>query len=328
MLEKERLIKIKQVISKPSENISVRQSELLKIIIERKYTVIYDTWDGWQIDEHALKRCDFYFKRSYLSKEVRELGLEGEKIFPLGFNYLVFAPFFDKYFIKRSILFDNWRRKIYFLLNAIDLHNSLFARQNVNDIQNIPICNRKPKIIFITRTWSKSMVDESYDTDELESINEYRARCIYLLRKEFGEYFYGGFIPSELAKKKYKALIVKDIKNIRRGKYLQLLKNNFSIGVATNGLRGSIGCKFGEYIALGMAIVAEKLQYEVPGDFQKSENYLSFEEPEECVDQTQRLLEDDELRRRLRLMNIKYYRSFLRPDVLVLNSLLTLLNKV
>jgi hypothetical protein len=69
---------------------------LVKVIINKKYTVIYDTLDGlnWiegNLDEnisfYSNIKADYYFKRSYLS--ILKSKNQNLKIYPLGFNYYI-----------------------------------------------------------------------------------------------------------------------------------------------------------------------------------------------------------------------------------------------
>jgi hypothetical protein len=98
--------------------------------------------------------------------------------------------------------------------------------------------------------------------------------------------------------------------------------------VATTGLHGSTGWKFAEYIAFSKAIVSEELNYEVPGKLEHGKNYLAFNSPEDCVNQVRLLFSDHHLRNSIMANNALYYLSFLRPDVLVVNTILTALSKV
>ena len=98
-----------------------------------------------------------------------------------------------------------------------------------------------------------------------------------------------------------------------------------SICIATMGLHESIGWKFAEYVSASKAIVSEELHYEVPGDFQSGRNYLTFKTPEECVDQIDKLVKDEDYRYQMMVNNFNYYHQYVRPDRLVLNSLITIL---
>ena len=69
------------------------------------------------------------------------------------------------------------------------------------------------------------------------------------------------------------------------------------------------------------AIVNERLHYTVTGDFSEGKNYLSFETVDECLVAVERLVEDSELRYAMKQANAAYYEAYLRPDVLVKNTL-------
>ena len=87
------------------------------------------------------------------------------------------------------------------------------------------------------------------------------------------------------------------------------------------GLFESIGGKTGEYVAAAKAIVNERLHYTVTGDFAEGIHYLSFETVEQCLDAVQKLVEDSQLRLAMKQANAEYYRNYLRPDMLVKNTL-------
>jgi len=152
-----------------------------------------------------------------------------------------------------------------------------------------------------------------------------RANCIYKLRHEFGNLFIGGLAPSVDALKNYPDCVV-DRKIITKKSYLKLLKNS-TICIATEGLFGSNGWKLGEYIAGAKAIVTEKLRHEVPGEFKKGVNYLEFSSPDQCLECVQTLINNPKMRYQMMKENYSYYNNFLRPDILILNSINTCLQK-
>ena len=61
--------------------------------------------------------------------------------------------------------------------------------------------------------------------------------------------------------------------------------------------------------------------YSVPGDFREGVNYLSFRTAQECVEAVARLVESPELLQSMKRANAAYYQQYLRPDVLVKNTL-------
>jgi len=150
--------------------------------------------------------------------------------------------------------------------------------------------------------------------------NEVRAACVRILRKELGPKFHGGFIHNRYTTEKYKDVLIDNPADGEKENYLKILEK-FPICIATTGLHGSIGWKFAEYVAFSKAIVSEKLHYEIPGSLRPKQNYLEFSSPEECVEQSIKLINDRELRNEMMTNNFEYYRHYVKPDMLVLNAL-------
>jgi hypothetical protein len=131
--------------------------------------------------------------------------------------------------------------------------------------------------------------------------------------KEFGSSFTGGFRHSDYALEHYRHVLVSDARMASKANYLKLLASHPTC-IATTGLHGSIGRKFGEYVAFFKAIVSERLGYRVPGDLAEGRNYLGFVTPEEYVEQAVRLFRDSDLRRRMTEANHHYYQEYLGPE--------------
>ena len=195
-------------------------------------------------------------------------------------------------------------------------------------MESLPDYDSPPKILFMVGAW------DPYDhpdrlkekVEEREYINKTRANCIRLLKDEFGSDFYGGFIHTDFAVKHYRDLLLPDNTQSSKINYVDRVKS-YSICVATTVLHGSIGWKFAEYVAFSKAILSEKLNYEVLGNLEKGRNYLAFSSPEECVERAKQLCSDRELRNYLMTNNSRYYQSYLKPDSLILNTMLTALSQ-
>ena len=158
------------------------------------------------------------------------------------------------------------------------------------------------------------------EKEERIQINNMRAQCIRFLRTEFGNSFYGGFNHTDFAKRNYKELLLNNVNLSQKNNYLNLL-SNYPICIATKGLHGSIGWKMGEYVALSKSIVSEKMKFKIPGNFKKNQNYLEFQTPEECVENSLILFTNSEKRCNLMRNNFDYYNKYLKPDELVLRTL-------
>ena len=76
-------------------------------------------------------------------------------------------------------------------------------------------------------------------------------------------------------------------------------------------------------MAAAKAIVHEQMLYSVPGSFTEGVNYLSFRTAEECVEAVAKLVENPERIRAMKKANAAYYQQYLRPDMLVKNTLKT-----
>jgi hypothetical protein len=290
----------------------------LRVVVNKRLTLHYDTHDTWDIDEELLSACDFYFKRSFSSSYLKNLATHRHKVHPLGLVYQVYPNHWDRFAVRRSIFLDNYESgKLKALLRSL----LPIAARKLSSMESWPDFDAPAKIIFMTRAWAPHEAPSQDKAEEFLHLSETRAKCIRMLRDEFGVDFYGGFMHSDFASKNYKDALLPDHSLSASRNYLNLLRN-FPIGVATAGLHGSIGWKFAEYVALSKAILSEKLCCEVPGDLRKGVNYLEFSSPEDCVIKAKQLCSDHHLRNSLMINNARYYESYLRPDSLVLNSIL------
>jgi hypothetical protein len=188
----------------------------------------------------------------------------------------------------------------------------------------LPDYSAEPRVLFMVRTWdpADTPTASAQERDERTRINTMRAECIQLLRKELGPYFYGGFVRTRHAIAHYPSLLLPDHSFSAKPQYLAALRS-FPICIATTGLYGSIGWKLAEYVAFSKAIVSERLNYTVPGPFRHGTHYLEFSSPEQCVHNAVTLMSDHALRCSLILNNAHYYNDFVRPDSMILKSLLT-----
>jgi hypothetical protein len=79
------------------------------------------------------------------------------------------------------------------------------------------------------------------------------------------------------------------------------------VSVVTTGIHQSVPGKLGESLAAGRCIVTEPLAYELPVQLEEGRHYLVFRNPEECVAQCRRLLDDDGLAAAMQAANREYY---------------------
>ncbi len=304
-------------------------SPILEVILENSRRIVYDTADREDIFQDHLESCDYYFKRSFSQSYISNLP-KGNKVYPLGFNYPVYGPH-DHSFL-RSIWslkdFKSLHKKVVWaqVIRSSRLLARLFntsggrSTSQINAFEGLPSYSSEPRILFMARTWASKRGKSSEIMDERQYINYMRVNCVRKLRKEFGQRFMVGIIPDDYSTKYYKDCLIREKNLTHKRSYLKLLKDA-NICIATMGLKRSNGWKLAEYIAGAKAIVSEKIFYSVPGKFKPGINYSEFSSPDECVSKTIELVEQPQKRYEMMKSNHAYYNAFLRPDMLVWNTL-------
>ncbi len=265
-----------------------------------------DVHDGPEI---ADVECDVYLKRSF-QREAIPAHMR-HKVRRLGLNYEVLKDQFDRFELKRRLALAGMGSALKYATAK------LLGRSNritVSEVTGIGISRPvEPRILFMCRTWEPDDPDRSAEKNgERRAINDMRAECLRRLRKAFGSRFTGGFIHTPHAQEHFSDVLLPATAPVDRRSYLKIVREH-EICVATMGLHGSNGWKLGEYVAQGAAIVSERLVHEVP-EFMEGVNYLSFNNPDECVEVAGHLLENEALRWRMTLANARYYEEWLRPD--------------
>ena len=309
-----------------------RTNPVINATIDGKYKVVYDTQDGlsWIVgtEEENLNYfknnypVDFYFKRSYHPK-MKEFNPGNCHIHPLGFNYNVHP---DENLLH---LTDSLPLKLKYLIKTTPSLKKVFNKRffYAQDFEWYPVKNGFDRILLLTRVWNPKGEDvfskeESYLR---EQINHMRIKCLDTCKKEFKDRFTGGLWLDSFSDAHYKPYTL-PLQQTSKSAFLQQVKSH-SICIATTGLFKSIGWKMGEYVAASRAIVSEKLQFEVPGDFKEGQNYFEFSTKEELVQKVHQLLSHRDLMQQMMKNNYDYYNNYLKPDILVLNTLLTIANK-
>lgn len=261
--------------------------------------------------ERCLKACDFYFKRSFSEEKNSRLFPEyKDKMYPLGLNYHVTCR-------ENPINEPWWKAAAKTLLGRAP---DVYFTPEVFEGCAVKKEGDPAKILFMTRLWNDQEPDFSReDNAERTYINQMRIEIIRSLREKYGEHFIGGLNDCELSRKWAPDLIM-PAKYTERKRYLKLL-HSCDICIGSMGLFESVGWKTGEYVAAAKAIVNERLHYTAPGSFAEGKNYLAFDTAEECLTAVQRLTEDPQMRYEMQCANAEYYQNYLRPDILVKNSM-------
>ena len=264
-----------------------------------------------------LKKCDYYFKRSYSEKENVKFADKIndpqaiKKMYPLGFNYDVT---YDWCPINDGV---PWKETIKKLLGFKNPANAYFKKQVFEQKPNYN--GRNPVVFFQTRLWDIPDCYPQWKKEQWSWINETRLTIVRALKKEFGTLFDGGLIDTPTDRKLAGDLII-PVEETDRKKYIEKMKRA-DICIGTTGLHMSIGGKTGEYIAASRAIVHEKFYYEVTGNFENGRNYLEFSNSDECVAAVYRLIDNPDLLLNMQNNNHEYYLKYLEPCRLIENTI-------
>ena len=298
------------------ENKVSTKEHILEVIVNNDKRVIYDTFDeGWRYSSEVdINDVDYYFKRSFDKNIHNNLS---PKIKPLGLNYNVYSEF-GNVFGKKEVLLNHIKK-------IVKKKGSDFY---VKDFECNPSISETPKVCFLTRLWDPNgneVENEDVRKERIE-INNLRASCIRACKENYGDRFIGGVEDNEFSRKYYADCIVEDSSITNRSNFLNVVKSS-DICIATTGLHKSIGWKFGEYIAASRAIITEPLYYDIPGDFKRGRNYLEFKTVEELISSIDELILDKEERLNIMRNNHEYYKNYVKPDKLVMNTLLQVLQE-
>ncbi|MBW4049349.1 MAG: hypothetical protein HIU89_15935 [Proteobacteria bacterium] len=292
------------------------------VLVNKKYRIYYDMHDSWEVDEEALGKHDFYYKRSFQPDRYSKTFHGFQKLRAYGLNYEVVSDPVDIFALQRSLLARSTREFLTAMGWATGLANLWQFVPSLSRMETPPPIDAPTTVLFMARTWDPNESSSELDTKrkiDRDAINQMRANCIRALRDAFGESFFGGFAPSAFASMAYPDLVLNN-KSYKKRNYIDTLRSS-TIGVTTAGLHGSIGWKMAEYVAFSRAIVSEKFDAAIPGNFSETSNYLSFQNADECVNQVRKLVNDDELRRRMMRNNRDYYLKYLCPKKQVARSL-------
>ena len=283
--------------------------------------VFFDVRDGGGYRREILDEVAIYAKRSF-HRAVP--GPNARRAVPLGVNYPVYLDRATALELVKALRqLDKSKRAVRrFCYSLARLVPSLGRALDLPIVGSLAAPLDRPvpaRAIFLARTWDPGEVPGLRRRD-VEGLNDTRAECIRLLRKRFGERFFGGLARSAHALARYPDCVVDARTSTRRRDYLARLRD-YSICVATTGLSDSIGWKFAEYLAFGKAIVCEPMKFELPGPIAAGRTFLEFTTPEGCAARVGELLEDGEARERMMADNAAYFAEFGAPDAVVARAL-------
>lgn len=299
---------------------------LVDAVVAGSIKIAYDVEDGYIVDwstrNKYLETVQLCFKRSY-NERCHASSPFASQFRPLGLIYGVTAK---HPFLRRQRMTPRAYAK--------SLVQRTLGRQVVPywwRFEDVPRRTKRPLIVFAAQAWDprgeKGEYIGNYDVAraDREPLNEMRAECVRRLRKEFGSSFVGGLVATSYARERFPDCVI-DTSLTNKRAFMELVKRS-DICIATRGLFGSNGYKLGEYVAASKAIVSERLKYSVPGRFVDGRNYVGFDDPESCVERTATLFSSPAAIYAMQVENYRYYHRYVRPDQMVLNTLMVALEE-
>lgn len=272
--------------------------------IENKM-IVYDTEDKADaFFEKELELCDYYFKRSLIHGKKYS-----NKIKPLGFNCWVDYSRNNIFGIR--FIIEGFLRKV------LGKPPYYFHYKN---IEYPPIVNNNKKyIIFFTQLYDPKAKDVENDEIAIErqEINNYRIECIKKVKEEFGEKAYVGLYDNKYTREIAPEYIIPK-KYTKKENFIKLMQK-CNVCICTKGLHNSNGWRLAEYISSSRCIFTENLYHDVVGDFKSNQNYIIFKDSNDLINQIKNL--ESEKMEKIMIENFKYYNEYLKPDILILNSL-------
>ncbi len=289
-----------------------------ELIVDDRHSVFVDIHDSFEIDAAALAAYDVYFKRSL---QLDALGAAArDKVRPLGLVNHVHPDGVDIPEFRRLLLqpMPRARRAGALLRLAATTAASLLGRggrPTLSMMTGPPTRTREPQVLFMAGLWDPALVPDAAPEKvaEYEAVNEMRAQCVRVLRREFGSRFHGGVQHSEFARRCFPDVLLGRGADGSKRAFLERVRRS-PICVTTTGLHGSNGWKLVEYVGLSRAIVSEPLRYAVAGDFAAGRNYLQFTTPDQCGEQVARLMAQHDEREAMMEANQRYTDAWMRPD--------------
>lgn len=314
---------------------------LVKVTLNGQTDLLFDTNDGfyWIHDDLErnveyfagviLPKFRYVFKRSCNPAILARFGALGAKFRPLGLNYEMTSRYnmMDRIYFGRL---DQWKKSIRRSGALCKILGKGSDRSiHFENFEHPPLApdGSPPQILLLTRLWgplgeevAAGPAVRERTQRELDAINRTRIECVEACRAAFAGHFIGGLAASPYASQVAPHLIAPDNMTSKLA-FMQLIKAS-PICIATTGLILSTGWRFGEYVAASRAIVSEKVHDVLPGPFRTPDNYLEFSTVNELLAAVRGLIADRSALHRMMWNNYSYYRSYGRPDSLILNALL------
>lgn len=281
-------------------------SHMVHVSIDGKQC-IFDFADHSMIENEYYEQSDFYIKRMLLKSDLQR----HPRLIPYGLNYSVMTENkFIKYLFLRDIRLLKFSIRYHrFISKMLGITDSL-TNVDVAKFFNIP--NKNGKIVFRARLWNPSNNPTLWKKEERKILNDDRIEIMRMLKSTFPKEFIGGIEEDSYSKERCPDLVIPKNMSSKRA-YLNILKSSV-IGIANQGLEGSIGWKLPEYLAHGMAVLTTPIsQFVLHGDFEEGKNYLSFNDTDSCLKAVNELMSNSRKRWEMQQSNARYYQEYLHP---------------
>ncbi|MEZ5499004.1 MAG: glycosyltransferase [Steroidobacteraceae bacterium] len=270
-----------------------------------------------------LAGADWYFKRQFTEQSLRVAGTaNAHKVRPLGLTIAAFSwPAWRcvAAAIRTSLGSATARRARGGAWRALRKARSDFMLwATLPDTASVEVGDehpREPAIVFQPRLWN---AESQGSGDVFDVANADRIHSVQVLRAAFGQPERIGLIHTADAVALAPDLMLQPKVSVRR--YHRQLKSSL-IAVNCIGLSGSVGWKFAEYLAAGVAVVSQPIDKILLAPINPDEHYLVYESIEQAVELCRRLLKERHLASAMSRRNRLYYQTWVHPPAHALHLL-------
>ena len=293
--------------------------EMLTVRCDGGPTVLFDTSDVTDrpVSEALLNGVDVIFRRMCSSVSAGTPRIE-----PLGPCY---AAFCGNLWRDRWRYCRTWRDRIRLAIRETRILGSVSPMQvsaattSLDKLQIRPGSRQRTGVLFAAGLWDPDLASTPELAAERHALNAQRIAVARALKSSFGNDFIGGIRPSAFSAAQCPDVLV-SARASRHGAFLRS-RRHAAIGVATTGLQGSLGWKFAEYLAAGMAIVTEPVGTLLPGPIAAETHYRTFTQPDECVAAVMHLRQHPGELVEMMQRNYSHFGEYVRPDRMVARAL-------
>lgn len=258
-------------------------------------TDLYDV--SYFFSKYALEKCDYVFKRNYVSDYIKYLRPEYQsKIYPMGLtlgvqssNRKYWNIFKVAHFIANlnlQVKFDKLVfKRIFNVIEKTSRHRKYVTKgRSLSALEEVPL-KTNLKVFYQVRCFPQ------VESLIVKKINDERSTLVKLLKEGLNNDFVGGIVPCKISNKFYPDCLT----NLPTDpvSYLNLIKNS-AICIYTKGLQDSPARKLAEYLSQGKCIVAERFDTELPEELEHEKNIMFFDSFESCIEICKELLNNPE----------------------------------